>query len=77
MAISLKIPEMIRHRKSKKDRHYNGHQFEDTKEMIRHRKSKDRHYNGQKKKRTKGKTMIYNTLRRGLQIGQHESNNRG
>ena len=34
--------------------------FEDTNEVIGRRKSKkDRYYKGQKKKRTKGQTMIF------------------
>ena len=33
---------------------------------------KDRQYNCQKKKRTKGQTMIYKTLHRKLNIQQHE-----
>ena len=36
--------------------------FEDTNGVIGIRKSKDRQYNCQKKKRRKGRTMIYKTL---------------
>jgi hypothetical protein len=42
--------------------------FEDTKGVIRSRKSKDRQHNGQKKKNS----MIYKTLHRKLKIQQHE-----
>jgi len=46
--------------------------FEDTKGVIRSRKSKkDGQYNDQKK-RTKGQTIIYKTLSRILKIEQHE-----
>ena len=49
--------------------------FEDTKEVIRSRKSKkNRQYNGQKKKRTKGQTLISKILYRKLKNGQNEPN---
>jgi len=45
-------------------------EFEDTKEIIRIRKSKkDRQHNGQTKKE---QTMIYKTIHRKLKIEQHE-----
>jgi len=46
--------------------------FEDTKGVLRFRKSeKDRQHNGQKKK-SKWTTTIYKTLHRKLKIEQHE-----
>ena len=45
--------------------------FEDINGLIRNRKSKDRQYNVQTK-RTKGPTIIYNTLYRNLKIEEHE-----
>jgi hypothetical protein len=33
--------------------------FEDTKGVIRSRKSKDSQYNGQKKEKTEGQTIIF------------------
>ena len=65
---------IIRSRKSKKNRQYNGQKFEDTKGVIRSRKSKNKQYNGQKK-RTKGQTMIYKTLHRKLKIEKHQPKN--
>ena len=44
-------------------------QFEDTKWVIKSRKSKDKQYNGQKEK---GQTMMYKTLHRKVKIQQHE-----
>jgi hypothetical protein len=41
--------EVIRSRKLKKDRRYNGQKLEDNKGVIRSHKSKDRQYNGQMK----------------------------
>ena len=67
---------VIRSRKSKKDRQYDGQKkkdkekFDDTKEVIRSRKlKKDRQYDG--KQRTKRQTMINGTLNRKLRIEQH------
>ena len=52
---------------------YTDEKFEDTKEVIRSRKLKtDRQYNGQKKKKTKGQTMIYTTLHSKLKIEHNE-----
>ena len=44
-------------------------EFEDTKGIIKIRKSKDRQHNDQKKKR---QTTIYKILHRKLKIEQHE-----
>jgi hypothetical protein len=47
--------------------------FEDTKGVIRSRKSKkDRQYND-KRKSTKEQTLIHKTLRRKIKTEQHES----
>jgi len=43
-------------------------EFEDTKGIIRIRKSKDRQHNGQKRKRTNGQIMLYKTLHIKLKI---------
>jgi hypothetical protein len=49
-------------------RYMTQEEFEDTKMIIRIRKSKkDRHHNGKK-----GQTMIYKALQRPLTIKQHE-----
>ena len=53
---------VIRRRKSKKDRQYNGQKCEDTKGIIRIRKSKDRQYNGQKKKDKRTNNNLQNTI---------------
>ena len=54
-----------------------GEKFEDTKEVIRIRKSKkDRQYNGQKKKKRKLQPTIYKTLHRQQTIEQHESHSK-
>jgi len=42
---------VIRSRKSEKDRQHNGQKFEDTKVVIRSRKSKDRQHNGKRKEK--------------------------
>ena len=65
LCLSLKTKEVIRIRKSKKDRQHNG-------------SKKDRQHNGSKKDRhyiwpiEKVQTMIYKTLHRKLMIEQHE-----
>ena len=65
LCLSLKTKEVIRIRKSKKDRQHNG-------------LKKDRQHNGSKKDRhyiwpiQKVQTMIYKTLHRKLMIEQHE-----
>jgi len=47
--------------------------FEDTKGLIRSRKSKkDRQHNGQRKQKDTGKITIYKTLHRKLMIEKHE-----
>jgi vacuolar-type H+-ATPase subunit C/Vma6 len=49
-----------------------SYKFEDTKGVIRSRRSnKDRQHNDQRKRR-KGQTMIYKTLHRKLKIGQYK-----
>jgi hypothetical protein len=52
---------VIRFRKSKKNRHYNGQKLEDTEGVIRNRKSKkNRQHNGQKKKDKRTNNDIQN-----------------
>ena len=54
---------VIRRRTSKNDRQWNGQMFEDTTGVIRRRTSKKDRYTLTKRKRTKGQTMVYKTLK--------------
>jgi ABC-type Zn2+ transport system substrate-binding protein/surface adhesin len=83
LCLSLKTKEVIRIRKSKKDRQHNGskkdRQHNGSKKDRQHNGSKkDRQHNGSKKDRhyiwpiEKVQTMIYKTLHRKLMIEQHE-----
>ena len=59
---------VVRIRKSKKDRQHNGQEkdkeeFEDTKGLINIRNRRKTYNTMAKRKRTKGKTTIYKTLR--------------
>jgi hypothetical protein len=47
--------------------------FEDTKRVIRSRKSKDRHYNGQKKKDKRTNNDAQNIIHRKLKIEKNET----
>ena len=48
--------------------------FDDTKVVIRSRKSKGKQNTMVKRKKTKGQTIVYKTIQRKLKIEQHESN---